>query len=193
MTHKTRVVRQEDLDPGFFDFFTSLPGGEQILSCIQCGTCSGSCPFANDMDHTPRAIIAMMRAGMVEDVLNSTTPYYCASCYSCAARCPRDINITEVMYLLKNISQVKGKYGSFYSIFGALTRRYGRMFEGELTLRAMLKTDPLKLPGFTPLGIRMFLKGKLKPLPSLIAGRGELQRLYDYAQEAGSVGREVGS
>ena len=42
----------------------SIPGGEKIRLCIQCGTCSASCPNVDKMDHTPRQIIAMARAGM---------------------------------------------------------------------------------------------------------------------------------
>ena len=37
--------------------------------CIQCGTCGGSCPSAEDMDHTPRMLFAMVRAGMRDQAL----------------------------------------------------------------------------------------------------------------------------
>ena len=32
----------------------ALPEGERILSCIQCGTCSGTCPYGEHMEFTPR-------------------------------------------------------------------------------------------------------------------------------------------
>ncbi|MBK6710249.1 MAG: 4Fe-4S dicluster domain-containing protein [Chloroflexi bacterium] len=55
--------------------------------CIQCGTCGGSCPSGQDMDHTPRQLFAMIRADMRDEVLRSNTPWYCVSCYFawCAA------------------------------------------------------------------------------------------------------------
>ena len=39
-------------------------GVSHLEMCIQCGTCGGSCPAAQDMDHTPRMLFAMLRAGM---------------------------------------------------------------------------------------------------------------------------------
>jgi heterodisulfide reductase subunit C len=46
-------------------------GVSRLEMCIQCGTCGGSCPPAADMDHTPRALFAMIRAGMREEALSS--------------------------------------------------------------------------------------------------------------------------
>jgi heterodisulfide reductase subunit C len=72
---------------------------EAVSVCYQCGTCSGSCPVApaGGMDYTPRIIMRMIQAGMEDQVLSSQTVWTCAACYSCAVRCPRDIDITDVM------------------------------------------------------------------------------------------------
>ena len=48
-------------------------GVSHLEMCIQCGTCGGSCPSAADMDHTPRMLFAMLRAGMRDEVLRSNT------------------------------------------------------------------------------------------------------------------------
>jgi len=37
------------------------------------------------------------------EVLNSKTIWICASCYTCAERCPRDLNITKIMEALRQI------------------------------------------------------------------------------------------
>ena len=84
--------------------------GEPLKTCIQCGTCSGTCPVAGYMDHTPRQIIAMINQGMKDQVLESNTFWYCASCYHCTVRCPQEINITELMYALKRYSIWKSRY-----------------------------------------------------------------------------------
>ena len=55
----------------------ATPGDSRLEMCIQCGTCGGSCPSGPDMDHPPRAIIAMVRADMREEVFRSNTPRYC--------------------------------------------------------------------------------------------------------------------
>ena len=74
---------------------------EQLLSCIQCGTCSASCPTAFAMDYTPRQLWQMVRLGMKEDVLSSRTFWLCTTCKSCQVRCPRGIPITDTMIALK--------------------------------------------------------------------------------------------
>ncbi len=79
----------------FVDEIYALPGGEGVRLCIQCGTCSGSCPNASKMDHTPRELIAMARAGMRKEVLSSNSMWLCLSCYLCTVRCPRGIESTD--------------------------------------------------------------------------------------------------
>src|SRR5512142_2116013 len=72
-------------------------GVSRLEMCIQCGSCGGSCPSAAAMDHTPRMLFAMLRAGMRDEVLHSNTFWMCVSCYHCAVRCPQNIHITDVM------------------------------------------------------------------------------------------------
>ena len=64
-----KVAYEEDLDPEFAKQVMAIPGGEHISKCIQCGTCTGSCPLSVYMDYTPRRIIAMTRAGFKKEVL----------------------------------------------------------------------------------------------------------------------------
>lgn len=181
------TVKEEEMDLDFHEQFRRLPGGEQIRSCIQCGTCSGSCPVAKAMDHTPRQIIAMIRAGMKDEVLQSNTPFYCASCFSCAVRCPRDISITEVMYNVKTISELTASK-VFYDVFTDLVLRYGRLHEGELLVRSALKTNVFDLFGYAPVGLQMLLKGKVAFLPHRISGQQEMRKMYEYAQEVREEG-----
>jgi len=77
------------------------PEWEQLLSCIQCGTCSASCPTAFAMDYTPRQLWQMVRLGMEADVLSSRTFWLCTTCKACQVRCPRDIPIADTMIALK--------------------------------------------------------------------------------------------
>ena len=52
----------EDLT--FLDEVSAQSGGlSRLEMCIQCGTCGGSCPAGADMEHTPRALFALIRAG----------------------------------------------------------------------------------------------------------------------------------
>ncbi len=72
-------------------------GDSRLEMCIQCGTCGGSCPSAAAMDHTPRLLFAMLRAGMRDEVMTSNTFWVCVSCYHCMVRCPQEVHIPDVM------------------------------------------------------------------------------------------------
>jgi dimethylglycine catabolism B len=73
------------------------PEGRRIRTCIQCGTCAGTCPYGEYMEYPPRRMIAMLRAGLIEKVLTSESLLNCVACYACMAKCPRDIRLTEVL------------------------------------------------------------------------------------------------
>lgn len=75
----------------------ATPEGRRVLTCIQCGTCAGTCPYGEYMDYPPRRIIALLRIGAIEDVFKSESLLNCVACYSCMAQCPRGIRLTEVL------------------------------------------------------------------------------------------------
>lgn len=76
--------------------------GENIFACYQCGTCSSGCPFTESMDILPDKLMRRLMFGL-EDVLESKTIWVCASCFMCAERCPRDIDIARVMEALRQV------------------------------------------------------------------------------------------
>jgi Fe-S oxidoreductase len=73
------------------------PEGQRVLTCIQCGTCAGTCPYGEVMDYPPRRIINMLRAGLLEEVYQSDSLLNCVACYACKAKCPRKIDLTGVL------------------------------------------------------------------------------------------------
>jgi heterodisulfide reductase subunit C len=76
--------------------------GENLFGCYQCGTCSAGCPYVDDMDLTPDEVIRYIILDRKE-VLNSKTIWLCSACFTCAERCPRDINITKIMEACRQI------------------------------------------------------------------------------------------
>ena len=76
--------------------------GENLFGCYQCGTCTAGCPFVDEMDLSPDEVIRYIILDRKE-VLNSKTIWLCSSCFTCAERCPRDINITKIMEALRQI------------------------------------------------------------------------------------------
>ena len=99
MEHQVRYQRQAR--PECTRAILARPCCERLLSCTQCGTCSGTCPLALYMDVTPRRIVQFVREGFRDDALRSQTIWLCASCYACAVHCPQDIDLTDLMHALK--------------------------------------------------------------------------------------------
>jgi len=77
--------------------------GVDVLSCYQCGLCSGSCPVRFAMDLSPTQVIRLVQLGAVERILSSNTFWICSTCFNCEAKCPRKINITKVMEALRQM------------------------------------------------------------------------------------------
>ncbi|HVP44794.1 MAG TPA: (Fe-S)-binding protein [Terriglobales bacterium] len=73
------------------------PDGKRILTCIQCGTCAGTCPYGEYMDFPPRRIINMLRRGRIEEVFKSDSMLRCVACYACMSKCPRGIRLSDVL------------------------------------------------------------------------------------------------
>ncbi|MCF8093308.1 MAG: 4Fe-4S dicluster domain-containing protein [Desulfotignum sp.] len=159
---------------------------DKVAACIQCGTCSASCPNAEFMDMTPRRMWRALLAGRVETVFLSQTFILCASCYMCTLRCPRGLPLTWAMAGLKQaaFSLYPDRFrrsALFYRAFMDNIRQYGRVREMEMMTRYFLALKhPLVPLGYTSMGIRLMAKHKLHlRLPS--AGPGRLAPLFDRA------------
>jgi len=155
---------------------------EMVRGCMQCGTCSASCPNAPAMDLTPRQMWRMLLYGMTDEVLASRTFWLCSACYACTLRCPRGLPLTDAMAALKRLAATEGgaagrRKGLFYNEFMRNVERNGRVQEGELMFRYLLgMCDPLLPLKFTPLGMKLMLKGKLHLTAG--AGRRSLAPLF---------------
>ena len=121
----------------------------------------------------------MIHLGMADRVLRSRDPWLCVSCYSCEARCPQGIQVTHVMSALRNLSVARGlatdKEAAFSQIFVQVLQEHGRMYEPEVLLRYFAsKPDLRDILEMIPLGLKMFLKGKIGLLPERIENAKEL-------------------
>jgi Fe-S oxidoreductase len=83
------------IEPSFYDqVLEATPNGERLRLCLQCGDCSGICPFGYLMIHPPSRMIAQLRADRYQNVLDTDTVWMCVSCYACTAVCPSQIPLT---------------------------------------------------------------------------------------------------
>lgn len=139
----------------------------QVAKCYQCKKCTSGCPVAEDMDYRPHQVIRMVRLGASERLLSSDTLWTCVGCYQCATRCPQGIPITDIIYSMRAVAMRQGKTGTharppaFTKAFTSTVERFGRSHEPVLLARYYLTTDPRPAFKFIPLGIKMFLQGRL--------------------------------
>lgn len=179
---------QREADPHWAERIGSLPGCERIFSCIQCGTCSGTCPLSIYMDFTPRRVIALAREGFRADALGCQTIWLCASCYSCTVHCPQEVHITEVMYSLKREAIKERLYPSRFPIpvlareFYEMVRRNGRSSEFWLVLRMALRSNPLVLFSMAKTGWNLLRTGRMS------LRRERIERIHELQTELNSSG-----
>lgn len=138
-----------------------------IQACIQCGTCTGSCPNEFAMDFTPRKLWRMVAMGQEKTIFRSQTFALCSACYTCSLRCPRGLPLTAAMALLKQAAARRNepsfrKSAFFYQSFIHSIRKHGRVHEMAFMTNYFTKRkNPLLPLRFAPLGIKLISKGKL--------------------------------
>lgn len=148
--------------------------GNPINSCIQCGTCSGTCPVAEFMDHSPRRLIGMINANQKEEVLSSNTYWFCASCYYCNVRCPSGIDIADVMYAVKRYSIWKNQYKegligpTFSETFVKTVQRSGRSYEPLVTMPYLFSSSMRDILKEAQTATSLMLKGRVPVIPDRI-------------------------
>ena len=181
--------READLRQVFLEQVKDIPAGERIKRCIQCGTCTGSCPVSYAMDISPRELIALFRAGEMERIMKSRTIWICASCYACTTRCPSGIKITDSIYALKRTAMEKGVESTapqvqrLATLFTQNLMRNGRLHEGTLIRQYYTRTNMWKFFDLIPLARKMWKTKRMALLPTRIKAHEAFARIIRKAQE----------
>ncbi len=178
-----------ELRQAFLQEVKRIPGGGKLNQCIQCGTCSGSCPVSYAMDFLPREVVALFRAGAIETLLRSRTIWICASCYNCTVRCPAGIKITDLLYALKRIAleqhilPAKFPVYALSESFVKMVRKYGRNHEFGLLRAYFLRTSPWAIFRRLGEGVALWWHGRLRWKPNRIKGLKGLRRMILRAEQ----------
>ena len=160
--------------------------GERVLSCIQCGKCSGSCPAFSAMDLGPRRLMRAVQLGLREDALGSNTIWLCLFCMTCSSRCPMKIDVARVIETLRHQAIKEGvrpaekDIALFHRIFLAQVQALGKNYElGLAGAYSILSLRPWVNLKQLPASLR---RGKLPFIPERAAGTGPL---FEKARKAG--------
>ncbi len=186
-------ARESALRAAFLAQVERIPGGDRLRRCIQCGTCSGSCPVSYAMDVQPRQIVAYFRAGDLESILRSRTIWICASCYACTVRCPSGIKVTDMIYGLKRMAldgNIRMPGIPIYALSQEFVRqvnRTGRNQELGLVMRYALRTARGNIFRMLPLGWRLLRAGRLPWRSNRVQGIAGLRRIIARAEAMDQV------
>ncbi|WP_287153215.1 4Fe-4S dicluster domain-containing protein [Candidatus Solincola tengchongensis] len=167
--------------------------GERVRLCFQCGKCSTGCLFTPAMDLLPHQAMKLVQLGEEERLLSSRTIWICASCVTCTARCPNDIDVAGVIDALRQMALEKGVRPAernvplFHFCFLGNIRATGRI--SEPVLMGAYKALSGDLFSDIGLAVEMLRKGKIKLVPSLVRGRREIRRIFSESGGKGAVGK----
>ena len=83
-------------------------GGKTLLRCFQCGTCTGSCPSGRQTAFRIRKLIRWAQLGIADKVLSSEDLWMCTTCYTCQERCPRGVEVCDIVMVMRNMAVEAG-------------------------------------------------------------------------------------
>lgn len=145
--------------------------GVNVNRCWQCVKCTSGCPMADQFDVQPHQIMRSLQFGDAR-ALETKAIWLCASCQTCATRCPRGIDVTGVMDALRWEALRRGvppalpDIPKFNRIFMRLAGFFGRMPEALLMAAYNLARGKPFLEA--KLGWQLFRRGRLGLLPRIV-------------------------
>jgi len=74
-------------------------GGGDFRLCYQCGTCTSTCPWHIVREFPPRKMIHQAQLGVSD--FEAEDMWLCVTCNACVKRCPRGVEIIDVMRSLR--------------------------------------------------------------------------------------------
>jgi heterodisulfide reductase subunit C len=155
-----KTIKSSEIDTQFKYEISKMHGGEKLMRCFQCGTCTSDCPIARFSDtYRPRQIIRMTQLGLKDRVLNSDTLWLCASCFTCTDRCPQDVEVASVIRVLRNLAAEQGHIPQVFKEQCASILESGYAYKiPELRIKKRETSGLPPLPKGNPDSIRKTLK-----------------------------------
>jgi heterodisulfide reductase subunit C len=157
---ENKPIKASEIDPKFKYEIAKMHGGEKLMRCFQCGTCTSDCPIARFSDtYRPRQIIRMAQFGLRERVLSSDTLWLCAACFTCTDRCPQDVEVASVIRVLRNLAVEKGYVPQVFKEQGACILESGYAYKiPDLRIKKRESLGLPPLPRGNPESVRKTLR-----------------------------------
>ncbi|MFW9966078.1 MAG: 4Fe-4S dicluster domain-containing protein [Candidatus Thorarchaeota archaeon] len=130
----------EALDAEFTKEVSKLLGGKDLTACFQCAKCSAGCPVSDKVNIQVHELMRMLLFGLKE-VLETDMVWLCTTCYTCQERCPQGIDITDIIFGLKNMAFKKKITPSGYIAARKSLYDIGRLYEPTEWEREDLELD----------------------------------------------------
>jgi heterodisulfide reductase subunit C len=156
--------------------------------CYYCLRCSAGCPAATFMEYTPAQLLRLVQLGQKDTLLHSSAIWLCIGCETCGTRCPNEIHAGAVIDALRQIALQEGVPAAERSVFKLheafldSIRWWGRLHELSMIVQHKLVSGDNLLNNLD-MGLDMFLKGKIHPLPKRIKGMDEIKELFELGDE----------
>ena len=103
-----RALNLSKVNRAFLEEVKSSHTGRTVPYCYQCGTCSSSCPVAEEMDIKPHEMVEMIKLGLTDALIRCKAIWQCTTCYMCTERCPQEVQLTLIILGLRNIAMREG-------------------------------------------------------------------------------------
>lgn len=113
----TEMVKKNasDLYTNFRYEISEKVGAKSLLKCIQCGVCSSGCTVTEYVDMQPHRVVASCLLGLKDEVLSSQAIWTCSLCHRCTERCPKNVDYSFILALLRNMAVKEGTVPKEYS------------------------------------------------------------------------------
>lgn len=77
--------------------------------CYQCAKCTSGCEAHKLLELEPHKMVALLKRGLIDEMVNSDIIWTCMSCFKCRERCPQKVAPVEILFALKNMAVASGK------------------------------------------------------------------------------------
>ncbi len=114
-------------------------GGSSLYKCYQCGMCTATCPWSEVRDESLRKMLRLTQLGA--GGLEGDFLWLCTTCRACVARCPRGVDIPNVIRAAREfvaaagaepdrLKSVRGRLATVHNPWGGKPEERSRWADG---------------------------------------------------------------